>query len=284
MLNRLPPESYPVIDGGKMVRRVIQRHINVERRLNIVRNYNPKYEFNEQIRSLIKYKILEPVGPWREHRHKFYQIQEPGKELLVLPFQMVINLDKNASKTGSVRACLDTTETNKLLHRGVLQLPSLSAILLNWRASLYYTPVDIQTMFWQIQVDDNESNLQHANWRFEADEPLTLYRHQRMIIGNTASQNSAILCVKKKADINKAEFPRVKDIIDKKIHADDVNPVGNGLKQAIQDTINIGTVLTRANFEMRKVVSDNWEIIKALHPEMIHPSISDSTVFANLKK
>ena len=66
-----------------------------------------------------------PVGLWEDHKDKFYKNQEKGAELILLPWQTVIDVNK-ASEHSKIRMCLDGNESNKLLHKvDVKLLPSV---------------------------------------------------------------------------------------------------------------------------------------------------------------
>ena len=80
---------------------------------------------------------MEEVGLWEDHKGKFLKDQEPGKEKLILPWQMVVDENK-ATEHSKIRMCLDGTEANKLIYKVKSDMPEIADILMRWKISNHW--------------------------------------------------------------------------------------------------------------------------------------------------
>ena len=60
--------------------------------------------------------MMTEVGTWKEHKHEFLRDQPPGKEKLIIPWQMVVEENKS-NEHYTMRMCLDGTGANKLIYK-----------------------------------------------------------------------------------------------------------------------------------------------------------------------
>ncbi len=61
----------------------------MEKRFDHHRNKALKVGDQELIEDLIKDDMLELVGNWKSYKNAFHQDQEPGKENILLPWQLL---------------------------------------------------------------------------------------------------------------------------------------------------------------------------------------------------
>ena len=64
-------------------------------------------------------------------------------------------------------------------------MTDITEMLIKWRVAKKWCAIDVKRMFWQIQVDENDQNLQHTLWRESAAEKLGLYKFTAKFIGST---------------------------------------------------------------------------------------------------
>ena len=89
-LTRLPEHLYPnQVDGLKISGTAINRFISLENRRHHPRNAKLRSGVHERVSDLIQEGMLKEVGIREEHKIEFLQDQAPGREKLILPWQMV---------------------------------------------------------------------------------------------------------------------------------------------------------------------------------------------------
>ena len=72
----------------------INRFISLESRLQNPRNAKLRSGVHERVNDLIQEGMMKEVGLWEEHKIEFLKDQAPGKEKLILPWQMVVDENK----------------------------------------------------------------------------------------------------------------------------------------------------------------------------------------------
>ena len=111
-------------------------------------------------------------------------------------------------------------------------------------------------MYWAIDMEPGDLNLAHTVWRQEENQPLQLYRHQKLVMGGEDSQTQAILCVQKAAELQQNNAPNALSIIKKDAYSDDINITGWTPEEVIKETKELAQTLGQYNFHIRKLVSD----------------------------
>ena len=268
----MPSEFTPNINGTALTRQALTRFYALEKRLR--KNKNLKEQLHERIEDLIKDEVWEKVGSFEEHKAMFEGIQEQGKERIILPMQLVVDQQKT-STTGSLRCCLDATQANKLLHRGVMELKPLAPLLMKWRYYQYYVSLDIKSMFWQIDMRPEDRELAHTIFRYQEDQPWTLYRHRRIVMGQVDAQSNAIQCLNKAAELEKEKYPEVEATIRDNTYADDIEIYGWDMEGVVKNAKDVSLVAGKYNFPCRKLITDNFSVLKAFEKDVISPKLHD---------
>ena len=275
-LTRLPEHLYPnKVDGLKISGTAINRFISLENRLQHPRNAKLRSGVHERVNDLIQDGMMKEVGLWEEHKNEFLQDQAPGREKLILPWQMVVDENK-ATEHSKIRMCLDGTAANKLIYKIKSDMPEIMDILMRWKTSNFWCTVDIRKMFWSILTHQEDAELQYCVWRTSPKAPLNLYLFRRMVMGLNNSPGLARLTLLKNAADNKAKYPSVQEIIRKDTYMDDSVINGATVKDVINKTTETIACLKQGSFEAGKILTDNQKIIEALPKESLHPSIIEA--------
>ena len=219
--------------------------------------------------------MMKEVGLWDDHKNKFLKDQEPSKEKLILPWQMVVDENK-ATEHSKIRMCLDGTEANKLIYKIKSDMPEIADILMRWKISNQWCTLDIRKMFWSITTHQEDAELQYCVWRTSPKAPLKLFLFSRMVMGLNNSPGLARLTLQRNAEDNKEKYPSVPAIMFKDTYMDDSVINGETVDDVIHKTVETIACLKQGSFESGKILTDNRKIIEALPKESLHPSILEA--------
>ena len=192
----------------------------------------------------------------------------------MLPWQLV-QKDEGNSDTGKLRACLDATIQNKLLFRGENKMADVTTMAIKWRTAKYFISIDCEKMFWMIKVEANDQNLQHTLYRKNKEEDLEVYKHTVKVMGSTDSMSIARMVMLENASQHQEEYPNVKKIIEEDSYADDITLTGDSEIEVLNGTKNLITVIKKASFNAKKIVSDSKKLIEAFDEEVRHPIMNE---------
>ena len=213
---------------------------------------------------------MEYVGKWKDLKYKFEGVQEKGAENLLLPWQLV-QKDEGNSDTGKLRACLDATIQNKLLFRGENKMADVTTMAIKWRTAKYFISIDCEKMFCMIKVESNDQNLQHTLYRRNKEEDMEVYKHTVKVMGSTDSMSIARMVMLENARQHQDEYPNVKKIIEEDSYADDITITGDSETEVLNGTKDLMTVIKKASFNAKNIVSDSKNLIEVFEEEVQLP-------------
>ena len=275
-LTRLPENLYPIsVNGTKITGNAINRFFSLEKRLSHPRNKRLREGVKERVDALINDNMMIPVGYWEDNKEEFLKNQEPGREKILLPWQMVLDENK-AAEHSKIRMCLDGTESNRLIYKLETAMPELQDILMRWKTSNYWCTIDIVKMFWSIQTHEDDADLQHCVWRDSPTDKLMLYKFVRMVMGLTNSPGLARLVLLLNAQRHVDKYPSVLDIMENDTYMDDSEVLGNSEQEVISKAVEVIECLKLGSFKSGKILTDSKAIINSLPQEALHPSIIEA--------
>ena len=190
----------------------------------------------------------------------------------------------NPNKPGKVRIVMDAkakqsgVSLNHQLLVGPDLLNNLSGVLLRFREERVAVAADIESMFHQCKVIEEDQPALRFLWRdLQYDRPPDVYQMQRMIFGAASSPCTANYVLKKTAEDNCNDPSFSADTIDtvrKNFYVDDLLKSVRDEDTAIRLQRELTDLLARGGFKLTKWSSSSREVLcKIPQQEMASPSI-----------
>lgn len=189
-----------------------------------------------------------------------------------LPHHAVI---KESSSTTKLRVVFDAsrkTTTGISLNDTMLIGPTIQqdivSILLRWRKYSVVFSADIQKMYRQIWVRDQDAELQRIVWRENENAPIFDYKLTTVTFGTASAPYLATRTLQQRAMEEKEEHPKAANIIIEDTYMDDSCSGTWNVREAIHLQKQLKEILAGAGFGLRKWTSNNIEFLMAVNKEV----------------
>ncbi|XP_063830297.1 uncharacterized protein LOC135079574 [Ostrinia nubilalis] len=185
-----------------------------------------------------------------------------------LPHHGVLNLDSTSTKFRTVfNASSKTTSghsLNDLMECGPNLQQDLQGLILQWRTHKYVITADIEKMFRQILIREQDSHLQTIVWRSSPEDLLREYRLTTVTYGTKAAPFLAIRTLRQIAQDNATEYPLAATALETSFYMDDLMSGHDSKKQLKELQRQLIDVLKGAGMNLRKWSSNELDVINDL--------------------
>ena len=181
-----------------------------------------------------------------------------GKEWY-LPSEPVLN----PNKPGKVRrVCTAASKykdicVNDKLLAGPDLLHGLIGTLFKFREGPIALRADIESMFLQVQVPEEDRSCFRFLWRPRTNKPVQIYEYQRNLMGANCSPTCANYALKRVGLDNEKECPIAAKAIQNNFYMDDFIKSVETPEEAIVVFNQLHLLLSRHGFELKKWISNN---------------------------
>ncbi|RYE27129.1 MAG: hypothetical protein EOP45_02210 [Sphingobacteriaceae bacterium] len=141
---------------------------------------------------------------------------------------------------------------NEQMAIGALQQNDILNILLRFRTFEFAFTADVEKMYRQILIDDDQTNLQCIVWRDSTNEPIRSYRLKTVTYGTANAPYLAIRAIRQLAFDTANEYPEISDVILSCMYVDDVLAGAATRADVIRIYEQLKTVFGSAGFNLRK--------------------------------
>ncbi|XP_051167644.1 uncharacterized protein LOC127285590 [Leptopilina boulardi] len=232
-----------------------QRFYALERKFE--KNPSLKDQYTECINGYLKLGHMSLVPPEEPLDHGYY-----------LPHQAVV---KTSSLTTKVRVVFDgsakTTSgisLNDTLMVGPTVQDNLISILLRFRCFQYVLTADIEQMYRQIRVTNEDSLFQKILWRDSPKEPIKIYRLKTVTFGTSCAPFLATRTLSQLAEDESKNFPIASEVLKDDFYVDDLQTGRQTLEEARELRDDLIVLLNRGGFNLRKWTSNHPDLINDL--------------------
>ena len=200
------------------------------------------------------------------------QLYQNNGKVWYLPHHNEIN-PKKPEKTRVVFDCAAKFH-GKSLNEHVLQGPDLTnsiiGVLLRFRQENVAITADVEAMFHQVQVDEEDASALRFLWF--ADDDLTKEPEERQMMvhlfGGIWSPSCATFALQKTAEDNKTHFKgSIISTVKKNFYVDDLLKSVKNSNDAIGAYKDLKMLLSLGGFNLTKWISNNCEVINAIPEE-----------------
>lgn len=158
-----------------------------------------------------------------------------------------------------------------------LQL-DLHLTLMRFRRHKVGLCADIQKMFNQVKLNEEQWDCQRIFWREGPDEEIKEYWITVVTFGLASSPYLAVRCVKQAAREAKKEYPEAAKVLEDDFYMDDMITGDDTVEKAIGIARGVDCVLTGAGFHLRKYKSNKKAVLDAMNET--NKGTEESMVFA----
>ena len=192
-----------------------------------------------------------------------------GKEWY-LPHHPVLN----PNKPGKVRRVCNAASKykevclNDKLLAGPDLLHGLIGTIFRYREGPIALTADIESMFLQVQVPEQDRSCLRFLWRPRTNEPVQIYEYQRHVFGAKSSPTCANYALKRVGLDNEKEYPISAKAIQNNFYMDDFIKSVETPEEAIEVFNQLQPLLSQHGFELKKWISNNDAVTKAIPEDL----------------
>ncbi|XP_036143903.1 uncharacterized protein LOC118645955 [Monomorium pharaonis] len=225
------------------------RKVALRRLLALERKFERRPEFKtEYVKFMREYAQLGHMKRIENH--------DSDKLRVFLPHHAVQNED---SKTTKTRVVFDASSRyakgrslNDALYKGPVVQTDLFELIVRFRAYKYVLCADIKKMYRQILVNKEQTRLQSILWREEVNSEVEEYELLTLTYGTKPASFLATRCLKQLAELEKSDYPRAAEIVNRDFYMDDLITGGNSESEIRELKGEVTELLARGGFELHK--------------------------------
>ena len=225
----------------------------------------------------LKVAYLEFMQEYEAMNHMIIAAQAPVQkrfeDAFFLPHHGVW---KESSTTNKLRTVLNgsartssSRSLNDLLHSGPNLLPNLIDLICRWRIYQFAFSADIEKMYRQILLHDEDQHMQSILWRKSSSAPVEVYRLRAVTYSLVSATFLAQCTIKQLAVDHQTEFPLGAKVLQEEVYMDDVLSGAHSLDNAKIKRLDIIELLKVGGFPTRKWSSNDTKIINWLSPHLL---------------
>ena len=192
-----------------------------------------------------------------------------GKEWY-LPHHPLLNLNKPGKVRRVCNAASKSKEkslNDRLLARPDLLLGMFETVF-RFREGPIALTADIESMFLQVQVPEQDRNCLEFLWRSRTNEPVQIYEYQRHVFGAKSSPTCANYALKRVGLYNEKEYTIAAKAIQTNFYMDDFIKSVETPEEAIEVFNHLQPLLPQHGFERKKWISNNDAVTKAIPEDL----------------
>lgn len=253
----LPFQSDPIALGDSM-RSAESRYLSLERRL--LSNPAIKEEYDSVFKEYLQRNYMHSVGT----------VAEIGttNDQYVIPHHAVVRQDKSTTKLRVVLNASNKTSTGKslndLLHTGPNLQNDLFQIILKFRLLPVAISADIRQMFLRILTDQNDTKYLRLLYRFDKNDPITVFEMSRVAFGLCCSTYLAIRTVRQLAADERQRFPIAASLAESDLFTDDLVTSCSSVAKGVDLSNQLIDLFAAGGFELVKFSSNSPEVMAGI--------------------
>ena len=181
---------------------------------------------------------------------------------------------RNPNKLGKVRQVCNAASKykevclNDKLLAGPDLLHGLIGTIFRFREGPIALTADIESMFLQEQVPEQDRSCLRFLWRPRTNEPVQIYQNQRHVFGAKSSPTCANYVLKRVGLDNEEMYPIAAKAIQNNFYMDDFIKSVETPEEAIEVFNQLQPLLSQHRFEQKKWISNNDEVTEAIPEDL----------------
>jgi len=250
------PRKDTLNELGSTMAMATSRFLSVERKLQ--HDEKLRTEYTKFINESIQMKhMVDVVDELAIPKPSFY-----------LPHHAVM---KTSSLTTKLRVVFDASATslsglslNNVLKCGPTVQDDVFGILTRFRKHQFVVTSDVEKMFRQVHVSEDDWNLQRILWRQNPNEKLRTYQLTTVTYGTTPVSFLATQCLVALAEEVKEQYPEASESIFRDFYMDDLMTGADTVEDCCRIQKEVNSILESAKMPLRKWCSNSQAIIEQM--------------------
>ncbi|XP_075170155.1 uncharacterized protein LOC142242472, partial [Haematobia irritans] len=200
------------------------------------------------------------------------EIYSRGKYMsFYLPHHAVIRPESRSTKVRIVfnasKKSGSGNSLNDVLYVGPTLQSDMMTLILNWRLYKYVFSGDIEKMYRQIRVHEEDTPFQRILFRPTPVCPVKDYALTTVTFGVSSAPYLAIRTLIQLARDSMSEFPQAASILMKETYVDDILSGGHDLSSTRASLFQLIALLKTASFPLKKITSNSPDILASIPTE-----------------
>nr|XP_022910534.1 uncharacterized protein LOC111421598 [Onthophagus taurus] len=223
---------------------------------------------NDELKSQYDKFITEYIE--LSHMEKISEEDSPGK--YYIPHQAVL---RPSSTTTKLRVVFDASckssngkSRNDFMHTGPRLQQEIADILLRWRTHKIVFSADVEKMYRQIRMAEEDQQYQRILWRFNKHSPIEEYKLTTVTYGTTAAPYIAVQTLQQLARDEEDNYSKASQVALRDVYVDDVLSGADSIQEACDIQQQLIEMLKAGGFTLRKWVSNREELLSSLSNEL----------------
>jgi hypothetical protein len=134
-------------------------------------------------------------------------------------------------------------------------------ILLRFRQHQFVIKADIEKMYRQVLIEDNQKQYQKIFWRSDVSQPVKVYKLNTVTYGTSSAPFLAIRSLNQVALDHFQNDPVISNIINNDFYVDDLLTGAETIDSVVQIRNKLTAVLATVGFNLRKWTSNSDKIL-----------------------
>lgn len=242
----------PACKEGSTKLIAVKRLQSLEKRL--AKNKVLKEEYQKTFEEYLRLNYMVPVIE-----------NEKDKDSVYLPYHEVIREDKDTTKVRIVMNASSKGTNGVSLNDDLMVGPTLQMdlrhIIMRWRRHPVVLVADIEKMYHQIKLDENDANFQRILWRSSPEKEITDYKLVRVLFGTACAPHLAVRSLMQVVADEGHLYPEAAERVVVDFYMDDLLTGCETVDEGIEVYRQMKALLKTAGFNMTKWSSNSEELL-----------------------
>ncbi|XP_026686425.1 uncharacterized protein LOC103518980 isoform X2 [Diaphorina citri] len=252
-------------DLGTSKKQALHRYNALEKKLS--RDDYLKTNYNLFLNEYLDLEHMEEV---KSQNHSTVD-RPPEEGEFFLPHHAIVRAESSTTKLrvvfdGSMKTStgLSLNETMKV---GPTLQDDLLSILLRFRLYKIALIADVEKMYRQIWVHEDDRKYQKIWWRQNEDSDIACFQLKTVTYGTSCAPYLAVKCLKQLAQDEKEIFPNASKIADRDFYVDDLISSTESEEKALELYKELTAMFQKAGFRLRKWISNSKYVLNEIPVE-----------------
>ncbi|XP_023314139.1 uncharacterized protein LOC111693556 [Trichogramma pretiosum] len=180
----------------------------------------------------------------------------------------------------------DGISLNDQLLAGPKLQADITVVLSNWRFFEFAGTTDVEKMFRQIRIHEDDVDWERVLWRAGPDEPIRDYRCTTVTYGTVSAPFQALRVMKQLAEDGRVAYPEASEVLQHLLYVDDLFFGAGSAGEAIRRRDELIALLASAGMRLAKWAASHTEIVEDLtdnKPEAVALRVDEAVFTLGLK-